>query len=73
MRDKGCDLVVLEGMGRAVHTNSEAAFSCEALKIAVLKNRWLAKSLGGDMFSVMFKYEKARRVVSPMRRKTTRS
>ena len=26
-------------------------------KVAVLKNRWLAKRLGGEMFAVVFKYE----------------
>ncbi|KAL5005498.1 hypothetical protein ScPMuIL_018954 [Solemya velum] len=56
------DLIVLEGMGRAVHTNFDATFSCEVLKVAVIKNRWLANRLGGDMFSVMFKYEKSRQI-----------
>lgn len=51
------DLIVLEGMGRAVHTNLTTNFKVEALKLAVLKNRWLANRLGGDMFSVMCKYE----------------
>jgi len=45
-------------MGRAIHTNFHAAFSCEALKIAVLKNDWLAAKLGGSMFDVIFKYDK---------------
>ncbi|XP_067145341.1 4'-phosphopantetheine phosphatase [Centruroides vittatus] len=54
----GTDLVILEGMGRAVHTNLNAKFSCEAIKAAVLKNQWLANRLGGSMFSVIFKYEK---------------
>ncbi|XP_041357828.1 4'-phosphopantetheine phosphatase-like [Gigantopelta aegis] len=62
MREQEADLIILEGMGRAVHTNFHAAFSCEALKVAVIKNKWLANRLGGDMFNVMFKYEKARRV-----------
>ena len=51
------DLIVLEGMGRAIHTNFHTKFKCESLKVAVLKNRWLAQHLGGDMFSVVFKYE----------------
>lgn len=51
------DLIVIEGMGRAIHTNYEAALSCDCLKAAVLKNRWLAQRLGGDMFSVVFKFE----------------
>ena len=63
MRELGADLIILEGMGRAVHTNFSAAFNCESLKIAVLKNRWLATRHGGDMFSIMFKYERSRKVV----------
>jgi len=53
----GVDLLVLEGMGRAIHTNLYTTFKCEALKVAVLKNKWLAQRLGGDMFSVVFKFE----------------
>jgi len=64
IREHDVDLVVLEGMGRAVHTNLHANFACDALKVAVLKNRWLAERLGGEMFSVMFKYEKAKKVSS---------
>ncbi|KAK7489322.1 hypothetical protein BaRGS_00019430 [Batillaria attramentaria] len=62
MQTRKADLIVLEGMGRAVHTNLHAAFACDALKVAVLKNRWLANRLGGEMFSVMFKFEKACKV-----------
>ena len=29
------DLVILEGMGRAVETNLEAAFDCDALRIGM--------------------------------------
>ena len=57
MSSKCVDLIVLEGMGRALHTNLYAKFNCESLKVAVVKNRWLASRLGGDMFSVIFKYE----------------
>jgi len=52
------DLIVIEGMGRAIHTNYSTAFTCESLKTAVLKNHWLAKRFGGEMFSVVFRYEK---------------
>lgn len=51
------DLIILEGMGRAVHTNIDAEFVCDNFKLAIIKNRWLAKRLGGDMFSVVCKYE----------------
>uniref|UniRef100_I3MKZ7 4'-phosphopantetheine phosphatase n=1 Tax=Ictidomys tridecemlineatus TaxID=43179 RepID=I3MKZ7_ICTTR len=56
-RERGADLVVIEGMGRAVHTNYHAALRCESLKLAVVKNAWLAERLGGRLFSVIFKYE----------------
>ena len=36
---KGADLMVLEGMGRAVHTNYAAQFQCDTLKLAMLKTR----------------------------------
>lgn len=51
------DLVVLEGMGRAVHTNLYARFKVDCLKVAVIKNEWWAKRLGGEKFSVLFQYE----------------
>jgi len=52
------DLIILEGMGRAIHTNYSTKFLCESLKAAVLKNNWLANRFGGEMFSVVFRYEK---------------
>ncbi|XP_018912276.2 4'-phosphopantetheine phosphatase isoform X1 [Bemisia tabaci] len=55
---KTVDLLVIEGMGRAVHTNLNSEFTCESLKLAVIKNRWLAQKLGGQMFAVICKYEK---------------
>ncbi|XP_075153398.1 4'-phosphopantetheine phosphatase [Haematobia irritans] len=54
---KETDLLVIEGMGRALHTNLYAQFNCETLKLAVVKNKWLAQRLGGDTFSVICKYE----------------
>lgn len=52
------DLIVLEGMGRTLHTNLHAKLTCECLKLAVVKNRWLALRLGGDIYSVICKYER---------------
>lgn len=57
VRERKTDLVIIEGMGRAIHTNYYAALSCESLKMAVIKNSWLADRLGGKLFSVVFKYE----------------
>ncbi|RUP51674.1 fumble-domain-containing protein [Jimgerdemannia flammicorona] len=44
------DLVVLEGMGRAIHTNYHARFRCDALKIGVFKSPAAAKELGAQMY-----------------------
>ena len=54
---KRVDLVIIEGMGRAIHTNLSAKFNCESIRLAVIKNKWLGQRLGGDVFSVVFKYE----------------
>uniref|UniRef100_A0A8R1I1D2 4'-phosphopantetheine phosphatase n=1 Tax=Caenorhabditis japonica TaxID=281687 RepID=A0A8R1I1D2_CAEJA len=51
------DLVVIEGMGRALHTNFNVQFKIDSLKVAVIKTQWLADRLGGKMFSVVFKHE----------------
>ncbi|XP_043285272.1 4'-phosphopantetheine phosphatase [Venturia canescens] len=58
MVKQNVDLVVIEGMGRTLHTNLYAKMKCECLKIAVIKNRWLAMRLGGEMYAVICKYEK---------------
>lgn len=55
--EENVDLVVIEGMGRALHTNLKARLSCECLKVAVVKNQWLADRLGGPIFSVICVYE----------------
>uniref|UniRef100_UPI00358F78F6 4'-phosphopantetheine phosphatase n=1 Tax=Myxine glutinosa TaxID=7769 RepID=UPI00358F78F6 len=57
VENRKVDLLLIEGMGRAVHTNLHATFLCDVLKVAVLKNAWLAQRLGGELYSVVFKYE----------------
>ncbi|KZS11069.1 Pantothenate kinase 4 [Daphnia magna] len=54
------DLVVIEGMGRVIHTNLHAKFKCDVLKVAVIKNRWLARRFGEeeDTFPVVFQFER---------------
>lgn len=54
------DLLIIEGMARALHTNLNAKFKVETLKLVVVKNKWWANRLGGDTFSVICKYEPAR-------------
>ncbi|XP_047130488.1 4'-phosphopantetheine phosphatase isoform X1 [Hydra vulgaris] len=53
---RNADLILLEGMGRCIHTNYMAEFKCEVIRCAVLKNPWLAERLGGKLFDVIFKY-----------------
>lgn len=53
----GADLLVLEGMGRAVQSNLEAKFACDALKIAMVKDEDVARRLGGHFSDVICRFE----------------
>jgi uncharacterized protein with ATP-grasp and redox domains len=53
------DLVILEGMGRAIETNYEARFCCDALKIALIKDEMVARRLEGRNFDVVCRFEPA--------------
>ena len=44
-------------MGRAIHSNYGALFSCDVLKTAMIKNAWLAEHLGGSIYDVVCKFE----------------
>lgn len=60
------DLIILEGMGRAIHTNFNAKFKCDCLKSAVIKNNWLANKFNfneseqksDSKFPVLFRFER---------------
>lgn len=57
---KEADLVILEGMGRSLHTNFDARFKCDALKLAMVKNQRLAEKLiGGNIYDCVCRYEPA--------------
>eukprot|EP00268_Persea_americana_P033399 TRINITY_DN33076_c0_g2_i1.p1 TRINITY_DN33076_c0_g2~~TRINITY_DN33076_c0_g2_i1.p1 ORF type:complete len:161 (-),score=39.19 TRINITY_DN33076_c0_g2_i1:385-867(-) len=57
---KDADLVVLEGMGRALHTNFNARFKCDTLKLAMVKNQRLAEKLvQGNIFDCVCRFEPA--------------
>ncbi|KAF3775698.1 Pantothenate kinase 2 [Nymphaea thermarum] len=57
---KDADLIILEGMGRALHTNFNARFKCDALKLAMLKNQRLAERLvKGNIYDCICRYEPA--------------
>lgn len=54
------DLIILEGMGRAIHTNFNAHFKCDALKLAMVKNQRLAeKLLKGNIYDCVCRFEPA--------------
>ncbi|KAM2387022.1 hypothetical protein ACFX1X_039425 [Malus domestica] len=55
---KEADLVILEGMGRSLHTNFNAKFKCDALKLAMVKNQRLAQKLiKGNIYDCVCRYE----------------
>lgn len=54
---RGVDLVVLEGMGRAIETNFDARFHCDALKMAMFKDQSVARSLGADLYDLMLRFD----------------
>jgi len=54
---RGADLVILEGMGRSVETNRSARFTCDALRIALIKDAWVAKRVGVPLFSPVWRFD----------------
>ncbi|KAL6007009.1 Pantothenate kinase 2, mitochondrial [Asimina triloba] len=57
---KDADLIILEGMGRALHTNFNARFKCDALKLAMVKNQRLAEKLiNGNIYDCICRFEPA--------------
>jgi type II pantothenate kinase len=59
VNEEAVDLVVLEGMGRAVETNLYASFACDALKLAMIKDQGVADSLNTDLYALVCKFEQA--------------
>jgi type II pantothenate kinase len=53
---KGADLIILEGMGRGVMSNFDAAFTCDALNIAMIKDEWVARRFGGKTFDLVCRF-----------------
>ncbi|XP_072990055.1 damage-control phosphatase At2g17340-like [Typha latifolia] len=50
------DLVILEGMGRALETNLYAQLKCDSIKIGMVKHPEVAQFLGGRLYDCVFKY-----------------
>lgn len=58
--DKRVDLVVLEGMGRGVESNLHAPFTCDVIKIAMIKDKGVADMLGGKIYDLVMRFEQGR-------------
>ncbi|KAJ3374363.1 Pantothenate kinase 4 [Allomyces arbusculus] len=56
------DLVVIIGMGRAIHTNFHAVLDCDVLRVAVFKNEFTAHALGFDNFDALVRWTRAGQV-----------
>jgi bifunctional damage-control phosphatase, subfamily II, fusion protein len=51
-------LVIIEGMGRAVHTNFNAALTCPTLKLAMIKTQRVAEKLfNGTLFDCLCRFD----------------
>lgn len=56
----GVDLLVVEGMGRAIHTNFATRFKCDTLKLAMIKTERLAcKLFNGNLYDCVCIFESA--------------
>ncbi|HUN80194.1 MAG TPA: ARMT1-like domain-containing protein [Phycisphaerae bacterium] len=53
------DLLIIEGMGRAIESNYDAAFTVDTLKMALIKDPMVAKMIGVELFDPVFRYEAA--------------
>ena len=50
------DLVILEGMGRAIETNFDAAFKVDALLLALVKDEDIGGRIGARLYDCVCKY-----------------
>jgi type II pantothenate kinase len=56
---RGADLVILHGMGRSIESNYQAAFACDVLHAAVLKDDAVVARMQGRLFDCVFRYRSA--------------
>ena len=58
LASQGTDLVVIEGMGRAIHSNYNTKLKCDTLKLAMVKNQVLAETLfNGQIYDCVALFE----------------
>ncbi len=51
------DLCVIQGMGRAIETNFDAAFSCDTLKLAMIKDQGVGHALKAELFDLVLRFD----------------
>lgn len=56
---RGSDVIILEGMGRSIESNYHVRFTCDVLKIALLKDNQVAARLGAKLYDPICKFEPA--------------
>lgn len=56
---RGVDLVILQGMGRAIESNLHARFNCDVLKMGMVKDPNVAEGVGGEMYDLVMRFEPA--------------
>lgn len=54
---EGAQLLVLEGMGRAIETNLHARAACDLLKLGMVKHPEVADMLGGQLLDCVCKFD----------------
>ena len=59
VRRRGVDLVAIEGMGRALESNYDARFNCDAMKLGMIKDPGVAEVFGGKLYDLVFRFEPA--------------
>lgn len=51
------DLLILEGMGRAIESNFDAAFTVDTIKVALIKDPMVAGIIGVELFDPVFRFD----------------
>ncbi len=55
---RDADLLILEGMGRSVESNRTARFTCDSLRIALVKDSQVARQIGVALFSPVWRFRR---------------
>ncbi len=55
---RDADLVICEGMGRGIETNLHAKFTCDSVKLAMVKHPEVAAALNGRMYDPVCKFDR---------------